>query len=94
MLNQSFADQLASRIVNSGLEAPAIFFLELHKPLATFGGLVAAFVEPLAMPFFGAERVREFRELIEDRDRLEQFIRCIESKAAAKRHGWNTQHPQ
>ena len=72
-------EKIAKKIVSLGLETPALFFLELHKPL--YGvfynlGLVAA---PIATPLFGAERVHSLQDLLSDQKNVEALIKKIET---------------
>lgn len=78
-------DQAARWVVERGLEAPILFFLELHKPL---GGLMhngAIFLQPLGAPLFGTERMAALRGLFESEENIEHFMQLIESYSLAQR---------
>ena len=60
-----------------GLEAPAIFVLEMQKPMARFLGHGLEMVLPLVPPLWQG-RARRYRSLLTDPRRIEQLIRRIE----------------
>jgi hypothetical protein len=80
-----FLEELAVSIRRRGLVAPAIFFLELTKPLVGCMRELYGASEPLQNILFGAERTHAIRELLESSERVEQLIAILESspKAAA-----------
>lgn len=60
-----------------GLEAPAVFLLEMQKPMARFLGHGLEMVLPL-VPALWQGRVRRYGTLLSDPGRIEQLIRRIE----------------
>ena len=50
-----FIRRVATRIHRSGLVTPAVFFLELTKPLALIGSHVMIFFGPIINAFINAE---------------------------------------
>ena len=72
-------DSIARRVVAAKLETPAVFFLELHKPLKGVAHTLGLFLEPMAAPFFGIERVEKYRVIFEKEENIEKLISLIES---------------
>lgn len=76
---QQLIDRLARRIVDLGLTAPAILFLEMNKPLAFLGAQLLL----VAQPFLGIglkdADVRDFAAIIEERGGVEELIERLES---------------
>ncbi len=73
-LLQRFAEGVARR----GLTVPAIFLLELHKPLSGLGHLVAEAFDPLTRCLVGSERAAAVLKLLESRDNVEFVITRLE----------------
>lgn len=78
---------LAQRIVRCGLEVPAIFFLELNKPLAFITGQAGLVLAPTIAPFFGIDRVNGWAEIMSERENVERLIQRIEDLADDGRPG-------
>ena len=52
---QSAIDAAARRVAKMRLEVPAVFFLEMNKPLVTLYHTGALFLSPFASALFGAK---------------------------------------
>ena len=85
-------ERIAEWIAKRRLTAPAIIFLETHRPLSFVGSQamiaatpVVSFFEPLLQaltgPGFGKNAFQRFAELMEDRDNVEVLIIEIERKS-------------
>ncbi|HIE52409.1 MAG TPA: hypothetical protein EYP85_11670 [Armatimonadetes bacterium] len=74
-------EAIARRIVDYRLETPAVFFLELHKPLAFLGSQAFLAASPLLTPFIGPERMEEYAELMSRPENVEALIQRIEELA-------------
>ncbi len=75
---------MAAEIVKRLLEAPAILFLEMNKPLsfiASQGMLVAM---PMFAPLVGAQRIAELSQIISDRANIDLLITRIEEMSVAQ----------
>ena len=72
-------DRLAAKICQLRLEMPALLFLEMHLPLLTIAHTFSLFVEPVMLPFLGAERIHTLKLLLSDRKNIEELMRRIES---------------
>lgn len=75
----------AEWVVRKGLEAPAVMFLEMHKPLTTMAAVGYAFAQPPLMMLFGFQRTEEVRLLLSDRANIELLMDRIEQRSAARR---------
>jgi len=73
-------DELAGRIVQLHMAAPAILFLETGKPLAFLGSQALVFAEPMVRLFFTAPRYGDVTRLLEDRTNVEALIQRIEAR--------------
>ena len=73
-----FIRRVATRIHDSGLVTPAVFFLELTKPLALIGSHVMIFFGPIINAFINAEGYYKAAELFEEPANVELLIREIE----------------
>ena len=61
-----FIRRVATRIHRSGLVTPAVFFLELTKPLALIGSHVMIFFGPIINAFINTEGYYKAAELFEE----------------------------
>lgn len=78
-------DQLVTFIVGRGLAVPAVFMLELHKPLR---GLVAALgvgLAPILRALVPRHLHEELERIMSSEEALEGFIRAIETEARQQR---------
>lgn len=85
-LNSQRRDQLieawARRAARWHLTAPAILFLEMHKPLAFIGAQVMWVAAPFLDTWIDRTEAHEFGLLLEDPASVEALICRLESKAA------------
>lgn len=77
--------RIAQEIVDRGMVAPAIFFLELIKPLSFIGSQVMVMANPIVQLIFTSKLYWEFTVLMEDRENVEFLIREIERRNDEKR---------
>lgn len=77
-------EKVAKKIVDIGMEMPAVLFLEAHKPVTFFINQFFIFIAPIVAPLFGG-RTEEVGKFFEDKDNVEKLIRRIEEKAEEKR---------
>ncbi len=75
---EAFIEAVAQRIVKMRMEVPAIFFLEMHKPLAFVAGQSLLVASPVLAPFFGIDKVEQASEIMSERENVERLIRRIE----------------
>jgi len=74
-------DDLARKVVRRRLQTPAIFFLEMNKPLTSLASTAITFSQPTLGAFFGFQRMAEWAALLNDRENVERLIQRIESLA-------------
>ncbi len=72
-------DRFAHRITKLGMAAPAILFLEMHKPLAFLGAQLLWAAQPFLSIGLNDADVRDFAAIIEDRAGVEELIDRLES---------------
>jgi hypothetical protein len=72
---------LARKVVRRRLQTPAIFFLEMNKPLTSLASTAITFSQPTLGAFFGFQRMAEWAALLSDRENVERLIQRIEGLA-------------
>lgn len=77
--------EIVARLERYGLETPALFFLEMHRPLAGLAGLASFMATPLFGAFFGLDRVEKYAAMISDPDALDDLAERLDTTRAAKR---------
>lgn len=94
LTDQEILDRLASWVVTKRMTAPAILFLESHRPLSFVGSqaMIAAspivhffepFLQSLVGPGYGHQAYKRFAELMENRETVERLIIAIERENQA-----------
>jgi hypothetical protein len=83
----SLVNSIASAIVKRRLEAPAIFFLEAHKPLSFLASQSVLVAMPFLAPLIGAQRMADLSKLLRDRENVDMLISRIEEMASDCDHG-------
>lgn len=76
---QQLIDRFARRIGALGMTAPAILFLEMHKPLAFLGAQLLWAAQPFLSVGLDDADLRDFAAIIEDRAGIEELIDRLES---------------
>ncbi|MFQ6678721.1 MAG: hypothetical protein ACE5D0_10460 [Fidelibacterota bacterium] len=76
--DRDFITRLAKRIQKSGFVTPAIFFLEMTKPLALLGSHAMVFFGPIINAFIQADGYYRAAELFEEPDTVEFLLSEIE----------------
>lgn len=74
-------EELAQRIVSQRLETPAIFFLEMNKPLTFLASQSLLLATPLLGAFIKPSRIEEYSQLLDSRDNMERLIGRIDELA-------------
>lgn len=83
--DREFIGRIASRIQKSGLVTPAVFFLELFKPLALLGSHTMVFFGPIISAFIRADGYYRAAELFEEPSAVEFLITQIERLEAEQK---------
>ncbi len=76
--DRDFITRLAKRIQSSGFVTPAIFFLEMTKPLALLGSHAMVFFGPIVNSFIKADGYYRAAELFEEPETVEFLLSEIE----------------
>lgn len=72
-------DAMAERIKQFGMVVPAIFFLEMNKPLSYIGGQTMHFFSPIVGVLFPT--FEDYAFFFDDRDNVELLIQRLEGIA-------------
>ncbi len=75
---QELLDKCAGEIRRRQLEAPAILFLEMHKPLSNVLAHAGLAVSPFLVPLFGFDFMNDYSNLLQKRDNVERLICMLE----------------
>ncbi len=70
---------IADRIKQFGFIVPAIFFLEMHKPISFLGGQAMHFFSPIVSVFF--ETFEDYAYFFDERENIELLIQRLEALA-------------
>ncbi len=71
-------EMLAQKVHGRGLHAPAILFLEMHRPIAFLTGQSLVLGSGFLAPLFGPQNVQKYSKLLEDRANIERLVQRIE----------------
>jgi len=77
--------ELAERIVRSGLKVPAVFFLELHKPLSNLLYHATLALTPALSPLFGLQRLQNCSVFLANPANIENLIVAIETRSQQRK---------
>ena len=72
-------EAMANQIVRFGMTVPAIFFLEMSKPLSFIGGQAMHFFAPIVGVFF--DTFEDYAFFFDNRDNVELLIQRLELAA-------------
>ena len=71
-------EKIARKIIDRGFVTPAVFFLELMKPLSLLSSHALVFFGPFVTAFMKQDKYYRFTELLEDPKNVEFLISEIE----------------
>ncbi len=71
-------DRIAATVARRGMVTPAVFFLELHRPLTFLAGQTAHLMLPFLAPLVGLETARRLARLLEEPANVERLLDRIE----------------
>jgi len=74
-----FIKNVAKKIHKSGLVTPAVFFLEMTKPLSLLGSHFLVFFGPIINAFIRAENYYRATDMMEEPENVELLIKEIEA---------------
>ena len=78
-------DDVATQVVKRGLEAPAILFLEMNKPITYIASQGLIVFMPFLAPFFGTDKVGRYSRFLQKRENVERLIDRIEEMSEERR---------
>lgn len=76
--DREFLTRIAQKICNSGFVTPAVFFLEMGKPLSLLGSHAMVFFGPIVNAFIQTDGYYRAAELFEEADNVEFLLSEIE----------------
>jgi hypothetical protein len=80
---EALLTKLEDQIRRRKLEAPAIMFLEMNKPLSRVAGNAMIVFTPFLAPFVGLDNVHNYSRLLMDRENVEKLICRLEAEPTA-----------
>ena len=70
--------KLATLVRSRKLEAPAIVFLEMHKPISRLAGNALIVFAPFVAPFVGIDNVHNYSRMLMQTGNVEKLILRLE----------------
>ena len=80
--DSAFLQRLAEKIHKSGFVTPAVFFLEMTKPLALLGSHALVFFGPVLNTFIQSENYYRTVQVFEESANIELLLQMIEALEA------------
>ena len=81
------ANKIADAVGRHGLTTPAIWFLEMHKPLGFLGAQALLFLQPLLGVITGDELIQDAASLLEDPAGVDALLGRLTADKAVARKG-------
>ena len=81
---EQLIEEIAAEVVRRKLEAPAVLFLEMNRPLSFIGSQALIVATPLLGPIFGPEKMARYSKLLSNRQNIEKIISRIEDMSAKR----------
>ncbi len=72
---------LASAVCKRRLETPAVFFLELYRPLSNVLYNISLVSFPVLTPLFGVQNMQRLTRILEKGEHVEMLLKKIEHEA-------------
>ena len=82
---EQLVEDLAQKVHKRQLYAPAILFLEMHKPVAYLASQSLILGSGFLAPLFGPKNVQQISKLFEKRENIELLVRRIEELQAPEK---------
>ncbi|HNV70395.1 MAG TPA: hypothetical protein PKO06_11905 [Candidatus Ozemobacteraceae bacterium] len=76
---QTFIQSVAREIVSRGMSVPAVFALELMKPLSFISASSLTFMGPILETLIDPQKIEKMSCVLEDRNRVEALLVAIET---------------
>src|SRR5947209_8858441 len=78
---EALLDRVAAEVVRRGMVTPAVFFIELNRPLSFLAGQTLHVLFPFLAPLVGVAMARQLAELLEDPATVDRLLEKIEEQA-------------
>jgi hypothetical protein len=82
--DRALIERLARKIVEKKLETPALFFLEMSRPLSFLAGQAMIFLGPIVQAVYPVKDYARIAALLEKRENVDLLIEAIEREARRK----------
>ncbi|MBI2895217.1 MAG: hypothetical protein HYY06_16810 [Deltaproteobacteria bacterium] len=82
--DRALLDRIARKVVDKGMSAPAIFFLESIKPLNFVASQAMIFFGPILTSIFSRSDYDRLATILEDRGSIEELLTRIEALEAGE----------
>ena len=79
------AEKVVRFFVNHGLTTPAIFYIELNRPLNYIGSQLLAMFEPFIKAFIVGDEYENFVNFLEKRDSIDILLEMFDTYDKEKR---------
>jgi hypothetical protein len=80
--DEEILDRIAAEVVRRGMVTPAVFFVELNRPLSFLAGQAAHVLFPFLAPLLGSGPARQLANLLEEPSNVDRLLDRIERLAA------------
>lgn len=71
---------IVKKIEKYNLITPAIFFLQMSKPLSFVGSQAVFFAAPIAGAFINERLIEDFGQVMADRENVERLLTLLEER--------------
>jgi 2-polyprenyl-6-methoxyphenol hydroxylase-like FAD-dependent oxidoreductase len=78
-------DRIAAQVVRRGMVTPAVFFLEMNRPVGFLAGQATHVLTPFLAALIGLETVRKLAHLLEDPANVDRLLERIEQLERERR---------
>ena len=92
--DEAFIERIAKRIFDTGFITPAVFALEMVKPLALLGSHTMIFLGPIVGAFIKADGYYRAAELLEEPRNVERLISRLEQLEEKQKNKQTEKHSE
>jgi len=82
--SQELIEKISDEIFRRRMVSPAIFVLEMYKPLYGLMREGANFAAPILMPLLGAKLYRDAFNILQSSSEIEKLIQSLEARMESK----------
>ena len=73
-------ESIAKVIHRYRLETPAVFFLEMHRPLFSLAGTASHMITPMIGAFLGMDKTERYASMLSDRSTFDDLINKLDAQ--------------